>query len=60
VILDIKQWGNNLGVRLPTANAREAHVYTDQRVKLTVSSGHPLPASVNSLNNTLPLNSINN
>jgi len=39
VILDIKQWGNNLGVRLPTAITREAHVHADQRVKLTISSG---------------------
>lgn len=39
VILYIKQWGNNLGVRLPAAIAREAHVHADQQVKLTVSSG---------------------
>lgn len=36
VILDIKQWGNNLGVRLPAAIVREAHVHVDQRVRLTV------------------------
>ena len=39
VILDIKQWGNNLGVRLPAAIAREAHVHADQQVRLTVSNG---------------------
>ncbi|MBA3755189.1 MAG: AbrB/MazE/SpoVT family DNA-binding domain-containing protein [Nitrosomonas sp.] len=39
VILDIKQWGNNLGVRLPAAIAREAQVHADQQVKLTVSGG---------------------
>lgn len=39
VILDIKQWGNSLGVRLPTAIAREAHVHVHQRVKLTVFGG---------------------
>lgn len=39
VILDIKQWGNNLGVRLPAAIVQEAHVHVDQRVKLTVSNG---------------------
>lgn len=39
VILDIKQWGNNLGVRLPAAIAREAHVHADQQVRLTVSDG---------------------
>ena len=36
VILDIKQWGNNLGVRLPAAIVREAQVHVDQRVRLSV------------------------
>ena len=36
VVLDIKQWGNNLGVRLPAAIAREAHLRVDQRVRLSV------------------------
>ena len=35
-VLDIKQWGNNLGVRLPAAIARAAHLYADQRVRVTV------------------------
>ena len=35
-ILDIKQWGNNLGVRLPAAVAREAHLRVDQRVRVSV------------------------
>ena len=35
-ILDIKQWGNNLGVRLPAAVARAAHLHADQRVRITV------------------------
>ena len=35
-ILDIKQWGNNLGVRLPAAVAREAHLSVDQRVRVSV------------------------
>jgi antitoxin MazE len=35
-VLDIKQWGNNLGVRLPAAVAREAHFHVDQRVRVTV------------------------
>ena len=39
VILHIKQWGNNLGVRLPAVIVREAHVHADQQVKLTVASG---------------------
>ncbi len=36
VTLDIKQWGNNLGVRLPLAIAREAHLKAHQRVKIEV------------------------
>ncbi len=35
-VLDIKQWGNNLGVRLPVAVARAAHLYADQRVRVSV------------------------
>ena len=35
-VLDIKQWGNNLGVRLPAAVARKAHLHVDQRVRVTV------------------------
>ena len=39
VVLDIKQWGNNLGVRLPAAIAREAHLHAHQRVRLSVANG---------------------
>lgn len=35
-VLVIKHWGNNLGVRLPAAVARAAHLHADQRVRLTV------------------------
>lgn len=35
-ILDIKQWGNNLDVRLPAAVAREAHLHVGQRVRVSV------------------------
>jgi antitoxin MazE len=38
-VLDIKQWGNNLGVRLPAAVAREANLHVHQRVRITVESG---------------------
>ncbi len=38
-ILDIKHWGNNLGVRLPAAVAREAHLRADQRVRISVEQG---------------------
>jgi antitoxin MazE len=40
VILDIKTWGNNLGVRLPAAIARAAHLSVNQRVRLCVVEGH--------------------
>ncbi|MCF7967314.1 MAG: AbrB/MazE/SpoVT family DNA-binding domain-containing protein [Methylobacter tundripaludum] len=39
-ILDIKQWGNNLGVRLPAAIAREAHLHVNQRVRISVENNH--------------------
>ena len=38
-VLDIKQWGNSLGVRLPAAIAREAHLRVDQRVRVSVVGG---------------------
>ena len=37
--LDIKPWGNNLGVRIPAAVARAAKLRANQRVKLTVEEG---------------------
>ncbi|MDQ7057353.1 MAG: AbrB/MazE/SpoVT family DNA-binding domain-containing protein [Ghiorsea sp.] len=36
VMLDIKKWGNSLGVRLPAVIAREAHLHSDQKVKVSV------------------------
>ena len=38
--LDIKRWGNSLGVRLPVAVARKAHLHVDQRVRVSVEDGH--------------------
>lgn len=38
-VLDIKPWGNNLGVRLPAAVARAARLKADQRVRITVEDG---------------------
>lgn len=38
-VLDIKQWGNSLGVRLPAAVARAAGLRADQRVRITVAAG---------------------
>lgn len=35
-VLNIKQWGNNLGVRLPMTVAREAHLRVNSRVRISV------------------------
>jgi antitoxin MazE len=34
--LNIKHWGNSLGVRLPAAVARAAKLHADQRVRVAV------------------------
>jgi antitoxin MazE len=46
-ILDIKQWGNNLGVRLPAAIAREAHLHVDQRVRISVENDQVVIRPIN-------------
>lgn len=38
-VLDLKRWGNNLGVRLPVNVARAAHLHVDQRVRISVEDG---------------------
>ena len=38
-VLDIKQWGNSLGVRLPASVARAARLALDQRVRVFVDDG---------------------
>lgn len=38
-VLAIKHWGNSLGVRLPAAVARAAHLDADQQVRITVEDG---------------------
>ncbi len=43
-ILDIKQWGNNLGVRLPAAVAKAARLTANQRVRITVEEGRVIIA----------------
>jgi antitoxin MazE len=45
-VLDIKQWGNSLGVRLPAAVARAAHLHVDQRVRVSVEGGQVVITSV--------------
>ncbi len=56
-ILVIKHWGNSLGVRLPAAVAREAHLNADQQVRITVEEGRvvitPLPEDVLTLEQRL-------
>ena len=52
-ILDIKQWGNNLGVRLPVAVAREAHLHADQRVRVSVEGNQVVITPVENLRFTL-------
>ncbi|MEI6825243.1 MAG: hypothetical protein WCK54_06610 [Desulfuromonadales bacterium] len=39
-ILNIKRWGNSLGVRLPVAVSSEAHLHVDQQVRIMVDDGH--------------------
>jgi antitoxin MazE len=53
VVLDIKQWGNNLGVRLPAAIAREAHLHVDQRVRISVEAGQVVITPVADVSLTL-------
>lgn len=38
-LLDIKHWGNSLGVRLPAKVARAAHLQAEQRVRVHVEDG---------------------
>jgi antitoxin MazE len=57
VILSIKHWGNSLGVRLPQAVARAAHLHAEQQVRMVVEAGRvviePLPAAALSLEERL-------
>lgn len=52
-ILDIKQWGNNLGVRLPAAVARAAHLRVDQRVRIEVEQDRVIITPVENARLTL-------
>ena len=53
VVLDIKQWGNNLGVRLPATIAREARLCADQRVRVSVKGNQVLITPVENVDLTL-------
>jgi antitoxin MazE len=50
-VLDIKNWGNNLGVRLPAAIARAADLHAGQRVSVTVEREHVV---ITPLRNDMP------
>ena len=52
-VLGIKQWGNNLGVRLPAAVARAAHLHVDQRVRISVEDGTIVIRPVGEVTQTL-------
>ncbi len=52
-VLDIKRWGNNLGVRLPVGVARAAHLHADQRVRVEVDNGRVIITPLNTDHATL-------
>ncbi len=52
-VLDIKQWNNKLGIRIPTAVAREAHLHVDQRVRVTVEGDQVVITPVDATKLTL-------
>jgi antitoxin MazE len=52
-VLYIKQWGNSLGVRLPAAVARNAHLHVDQRVRVSVEGGQVVITPVTDASLTL-------
>ncbi len=45
-LLDIKHWGNSLGVRLPAPIARAAKLRANQRVSISVHDGNVVIAPV--------------
>jgi len=52
-VLDIKRWGNSLGVRLPAGVARKANLHADQRVRITVDGNYVIIAPVQDAPQTL-------
>ena len=52
-ILDIRYWGNSLGIRLPAAIAREAHIHADLRVRLSVEGNQILISPIETESLTL-------
>jgi antitoxin MazE len=43
-VLDLKYWGNSLGLRLPASIAREAHLQADQKVRIVLDHGRVIKA----------------
>lgn len=39
LVLTLKHWGNNLGVRLPAAIAQAARLHVDQQVRVRAEEG---------------------
>ena len=52
-VLDLKQWGNNLGVRLPMVVARAAHLHVNQKVRVAVEDGRVIITPVDEVSLTL-------
>lgn len=52
-VLDLKQWGNSLGVRIPASVARAAHLHVDQRVRVSVQSGQVVITPITDVHLTL-------
>ena len=52
-VLDIKRWGNNLGVRLPLRVARAAHLHADQPVRIEVQNGRVIITPLDNVQLTL-------
>ncbi len=52
-VLDIKRWGNSLGVRLPAAVARAAHLHADQRVRISVEGDQVIITPIKEVQLTL-------
>lgn len=52
-ILNLKHWGNNLGVRLPAAIARAAQLHVDQCVRITIEGDRVVITPVREVELTL-------
>lgn len=53
VILDIKQWSNNLGVRLRSVITKAAHLHNHQKVDISVENDHVIITPLKSENLSL-------